>query len=98
MQKVNDGYVLTFENRNGDPIIRKCGNCRFWKAVNKHTGYCINRPLLFAYSLEQNMFCMTSKFTLCSLHILNNEEMLQQESRPTEYDVEYMRNHNSSNS
>jgi hypothetical protein len=91
--EVQNGLVSTYKNKNGDPIIRKCGNCKYWNGMSGDNGYCKMLPLLFAYSLESSMFAITPKFTLCEKHVLRNEEILQTQSETVAYDVEYMKNH-----
>jgi hypothetical protein len=94
MEDVKQGTVTTYENLNGDPIIRKCGNCLFWKGINGTVGYCEKLPLLFAYSLAENCWAMTAKFTLCEKHVLRNEKILATQSKEITYDVDYMSKHN----
>ena len=77
--------LVTYSNRNGFPIIRKCQNCVFWNSETefhpKHkVGYCTFSPLFFAFTLQPSVYPITKEFYLCGEHIFKNEDKLAQVS------------------
>lgn len=64
---------------NGKPIIRSCFNCRFYHPIptESNMGYCKFKPLLFAYTLQANVFPIVKTFYLCENHEFKNEELLK---------------------
>ena len=74
----------TFLNRKGFPIIRRCFNCRHWSpytdSENQTLGYCKNKPLHFAFTLQPTVFTITKDFYLCEHHQFKNEDILSQVS------------------
>ena len=91
--------VLTYENHNGLPIVRKCANCQHWQTLDAEgtTGYCKQLHLFFAYSLESTVYGITRKFYYCPTHLLQNEDWLKQEGKETTYDAAYMKRQKESN-
>jgi hypothetical protein len=84
-------FVKTYLNGLGNPIIRKCSNCRFWDNLNNETGYCTKLPLQFAYSLLPSNYALSKKHNLCDKHVLENEDTLQKEATPAQYDAAYLK-------
>jgi len=79
--KENIEKLETYVNRNGYPMIRRCGNCIYWnpdKSDSKRMGLCTLKPLFFAFTLEPTVFPMTKDFCLCENHKFDNEEKLSQ--------------------
>jgi len=78
----------TYVNLNGSPILRRCQNCRFWSAItdkdydnNKNIGYCKQKPLVFAYTLQKSVFAITKNFYMCEEHKFKNEEFLSEQGK-----------------
>lgn len=71
---------FTYINKHGNPIIRRCFNCKHWKSgiqVNDRTsGYCNMNPMYFAYTLEKTVYPITHEYYYCPQHIFKNEEEL----------------------
>ena len=69
----------TYKNKNGTPIIRKCGNCTNFKQIdeNQGLGYCNALRLHFAFTHEKSVYAMVKDFYLCESHTLPNEEILR---------------------
>ena len=81
--------ITSYLNKKGTPIIRKCGNCIHFKALeNKDTmsGYCKMMPLLFAFTHEKSVYAIVKDFYLCESHKLENEDVLKLHSK--EVDLE----------
>jgi len=74
--------IKTYINKNGTPIIRKCGNCIHYKIIedNDNLGYCRIQHLLFAFTHEESVYAMVKDFYLCIKHKLVNEDLLQESS------------------
>lgn len=74
--------IKTYKNRQGVPIIRKCGNCVNYKPIDgaDKSGYCKIQPMLFAFTHEQSVYAIVKDFYLCGQHIFTNEETLAGES------------------
>ena len=74
--------IKTYMNRQGTPIIRKCGNCVNYKSIEgtEKSGYCKIQPMLFAFTHEQSVYAIVKDFYLCSQHFFTNEETLAAES------------------
>ncbi len=77
--------LYTYKNKNGFPILRRCLNCKFWQGdivVNnsENIGYCKFSPMLFAYTLEPNVYPITKNFYMCVNHTFFNEDMLEKMS------------------
>ncbi len=78
----------TYVNLEGNAILRRCLNCRFWSPVEREKyktyknseklGYCKLSPLYFAYTLKKNVFPLTKTFYLCERHKFVNEEILEE--------------------
>jgi hypothetical protein len=75
----------TFMNRKGFPIIRRCFNCKHWSSYteyeNQTLGYCKQKPLHFAFTLQKTVFTITKDFYLCEQHEFKNEEILAEVSQ-----------------
>ena len=74
--------IKTYLNKNGIPIIRKCGNCANYKIIEDKDGigYCKLLQLLFAFTHEKSVYGIVKDFYLCENHLLTNEETLRYES------------------
>jgi len=74
--------IKTYKNKNGTPIIRKCGNCISYKTIedSNNAGYCIKNQLLFAFTHEKSVYAIVKDFYLCTNHNFLNEEILKRES------------------
>lgn len=71
--------IKSYLNKNGTPIIRKCGNCINYKQFDKvdKTGYCKMIPMLFAFTHEKSVYGIVKDFYLCEQHKLMNEELIE---------------------
>ena len=71
--------MITYKNENGRPIIRNCLNCKNYKAIKNldRTGYCDKLKMMFAYTMESNVFAQVRSFYLCESHLFANEEHLK---------------------
>ena len=90
--------IKTYLNKKGSPIIRKCGNCIHYKALENDnvTGYCKQLQLLFAFTHEKSVYAIVKEFYLCDKHELPNENTLRAESK--EVDLEsYLLDRNAKN-
>jgi hypothetical protein len=78
--------IKTYLNKNGTPIIRKCGNCTNYKPIENQEGmgYCKILNLLFAFTHEQSVYGIVKDFYLCDKHKLTNEDILSTESEEVE--------------
>lgn len=78
--------IKSYLNKNGTPIIRKCGNCVHYKTIENQTdmGYCKLLNLLFAFTHEQSVYAIVKDFYLCDKHNLTNEDILKRESEEVE--------------
>lgn len=76
--------LVTYLNKNGYPIIRRCFNCKFWDGDikvsenQKPVGYCKLKPMYFAFTLQPTVYPITKDFYLCESHTLENEDVLSQ--------------------
>ncbi len=74
--------MKTYINRNNKPIIRSCANCIHFKPItpkDTQTGYCHAKPLMFAYTMKWNVYCIVKSFCLCNDHLFHNEDQLKSE-------------------
>jgi hypothetical protein len=89
--------MKTYKNKNGVPIIRKCGNCLSFKTLEKNdgVGYCLANKLLFAFTHEKSVYSIVKDFYLCENHTFQNEDLLKSESVEVDL-LEFLneRNHN----
>lgn len=78
--------IKTYKNKNGTPIIRKCGNCVHYKAIdgNNLSGYCKMINMLFAFTHEKSVYAIVKDFYLCETHKFVNEELLSENSEEVE--------------
>lgn len=83
--------MLTYLNKQGNPIIRQCRNCAFFKPIStaERTGYCLKMPLQFAFTGETTVFGITRPFYRCDLHLFINEDILKANSTAVEMDLNY---------
>lgn len=79
---------LTYINKNGYGIIRRCSNCKHWSGEivspnnPKPMGYCKRISMFFAYTLEQTVYPITKDFYLCENHEFENEGTLMNNCEP----------------
>jgi hypothetical protein len=77
MKEVKD--MMTYKNRNGYPMLRRCKNCVFWNAKENETqGLCSIKPYYFAFTLTPNRYPSTKDFFLCEEHRFYNEDKLKE--------------------
>ena len=75
--------LKTYENKKGEAIIRRCGNCIHWNnqikpGVNvEGAGFCKRENMFFAMTLEPTVFPITRDFYMCEHHVFKNEEVLK---------------------
>ena len=71
--------MITYKNKNNKPIIRNCYNCKNYVEVNasEKMGYCSARKLMFAYTMQDNVYFLVKSFYLCDIHEFKNEEYLK---------------------
>lgn len=76
--------LVTYKNKNGFPIMRRCSNCKFWNSGlefrDDNIGYCKAMPLYFAFTLQKTVYPITKDFYLCENHKFENEEKLKEVS------------------
>lgn len=69
--------------KNNKPIIRSCANCiHFSKISQKDSkiGYCKAKPLMFAYTMNYNVYAIVKSFCLCKDHFFIEEDRLMKEN------------------
>jgi hypothetical protein len=69
----------TYKNRKGNPIIRKCSNCKHFEKIPNDllsNGYCKAIPLMFAFTHHKSVYAIVKEFYACENHELVNEEEL----------------------
>ena len=78
--------IKTYTNKNGTPIIRKCGNCLNYKLIegSDGAGYCKILNMLFAFTHEKSVYAIVKDFYLCENHIFTNEDILKEHSEEVE--------------
>lgn len=78
--------IKSYKNKKGVPLIRKCGNCNNYKAIDgkEKMGYCRIRQMMFAFTHEPSVYAIVKDFYLCDTHQFINEDMLKQESDEVE--------------
>jgi hypothetical protein len=70
-------------NQKSLPMIRKCGNCRFYY---KDYNSCSIIKVTNAYDHEKNIFLTVGENLYCDKHKFKNEEMLKDEAIVVEYE------------
>ena len=78
--------IKTYLNKNGTPIIRKCGNCKNYTLIEgtNGSGYCKLLNMLFAFTHENSVYAIVKDFYLCENHIFINEDILKEHSEEVE--------------
>lgn len=78
--------MITYKNKNGKPMIRRCANCVFFSEIDGKSskGYCKLKPLMFAYTHEETVFPIVRDFYLCHEHKFTNEEVLREVCEPVD--------------
>lgn len=71
-------------NQKSLPIIRKCGNCRFYY---KEFGSCSLKPVRKAYDHSKKIFLQVSENLYCTDHEFKNEEFLKKEAIVVDYET-----------
>jgi hypothetical protein len=74
---------LTYKNKNGKPMIRKCSNCIHFVKIDENinqNGYCKEKPLYFAFTHEKSVYAIVKDFYLCPTHAFKFEENLKENS------------------
>ncbi len=77
--------MITFLNEKGQPIHRKCSNCKHF-IQQKHMdngGYCKMDPKYFCFTMKPTVYAIVKGFYLCDKHVLPNEETLIQSGAAT---------------
>ena len=72
-----------FLNQKSLPMIRKCGNCRFFY---KEFGSCSLYKITSAYDYSKNIFLTTGENLYCEKHKFKNEDILKEEAIVVEYE------------
>lgn len=73
-------------NQKSLPMIRKCGNCRFF---HKEFTSCSLIKVTNAYDHKKNIFLTVGENLYCERHKFKNEEILKEEAIIVEYaDIE----------
>ena len=72
--------MITFLNKDGNPIIRQCANCNFYSPIRgaDRMGYCSKLPMIFAFTGNQSVFGITRSFYVCDKQRLSNEDHLNE--------------------
>lgn len=79
--------MKTYLDETDKPLIRSCINCVNFKPIapNDHkTGYCTAKPMMFAYTMEYNVYAIVKSFCLCNDHLFENETYLKENCRQVE--------------
>lgn len=79
--------MKTYIGENDKPIIRSCANCINFKQISHKddkTGYCKVKPLMFAYTMNYNVYAIVKSFCLCEDHLFFNEDFLKETCRTVE--------------
>lgn len=69
-------------NQKSLPMIRKCGNCRFF---HKDFSSCSIMKVTNAYDHQKNIFLTTGENLYCEKHKFKNEDILKDEAIVVEY-------------
>jgi len=70
-------------NQKSLPMIRKCGNCRFFY---KEFNSCSIIKVTSAYDYSKNIFLTTGENLYCEKHKFKNEDVLKEEAIVVEYE------------
>lgn len=70
-------------NQKSLPMIRKCGNCRFF---HKEFTSCSKIRVTSAYDHKKNIFLTTGENLYCENHKFKNEEILKDEAIVVDYE------------
>ena len=70
-------------NQKSLPMIRKCGNCRFYY---KDYNSCSIIKVTNAYDHQKNIFLTVGENLYCDKHKFKNEETLREEAIIVEYE------------
>lgn len=70
-------------NQKSLPMIRKCGNCRFY---HKDFTSCSIIKVTNAYDHQKNIFLTVGENLYCDKHKFKNEDTLRDEAIIVEYD------------
>lgn len=70
-------------NQKSLPMIRKCGNCRFY---HKDYQSCSIMKVTNAYDHKKQIFLSVGENLYCERHKFKNEEILKEEAIIVEYD------------
>lgn len=70
-------------NQKSLPMIRKCGNCRFFF---KDYESCSLHKITNAYDHSKNIFLVVGENLYCNKHKFKNEDILKEEAIVVEYD------------
>jgi hypothetical protein len=82
--------LKTYKNKKGQPIVRKCGNCLFFKKIDDKIdvqGYCKLNQLYFAFTLEKSVYGIVNDFYLCDKHEFLNEKILREQSEEVDLEL-----------
>jgi len=69
-------------NQKSLPMIRKCGNCRFF---HKEFTSCSIIKVTSAYDYSKNIFLTTGENLYCENHKFKNEDILEDEAIVVEF-------------
>jgi hypothetical protein len=69
-------------NQKSLPMIRKCGNCRFF---HKEFSSCSLIKVTNAYDYSKNIFLTTGENLYCENHKFKNEDILKEEAIVVEF-------------
>jgi hypothetical protein len=70
-------------NQKSLPMIRKCGNCRFF---HPQYGSCSIHKVTNAYDHKKNIYLPVGENLYCDKHQFKNEETLKEEAIVVEYE------------
>lgn len=70
-------------NQKSIPMIRKCGNCRYFYAEYES---CSLKRVTNAYDHKKNIYLKTGENLYCEEHEFRNEATLKEEAIVVEYD------------
>lgn len=71
-------------NQKSLPMIRKCGNCRFFYAEYQT---CSKIKVTNAYDHRKSIFLEVGENLYCSNHVFKNEDTLKNEAIVVEFDT-----------
>jgi hypothetical protein len=79
--------MKTYIGESNKPLIRSCANCINFKQIthkDDKTGYCKAKPLMFAYTMNYNVYAIVKSFCLCEDHLFFNEDILKRDCEQVE--------------